>query len=92
MHQLFDPSSLQICNDPIPAHRSVKEGKYKAIFDKLKVGQAIKVPSANAQTVATALRKEVNGKYAVKSMHNYGDGMGRVWLLEWPKKQLKAVG
>ena len=86
----FDPSTLSICDDPIPTHRLIVDGKYKAIFQKLKVGQALKVNSKHTQTVAGSLRTFVAGKHAVKSVKDYGDGMGRVWLIDLPKKTKKV--
>lgn len=87
-----DLGGLSICDDPIPEHRALPEGKYDALLSKLKPGQAIKCPSADVNRLANAIKKHVEKRYPdcmVRTMRNYGDGMGRVWMLPKPGK-LKA--
>ena len=92
--QIIDPSALDICNDQLPLARSAPEGKYTAVFSKLKYGQSLKCPPGAAPKIATALKKwmEVHKKPGtVRSALRYAeDGTGRVWLLE-PEKKLKVA-
>lgn len=79
-----DLSQITVCDDPLPNHRALPCGKYDAILAKLKVGQGIKCPPADVGKVSSAMRKwiatnKINA--TVRSMSNYGDGMGRVWML-----------
>lgn len=80
-----DPATLQICNDPLPAGRASPEPKYDAVFSKLAVGQSIKCQPEEIGRIAGALKKWVAtqpGGGMVRSVKNYGDGLGRVWWLE----------
>lgn len=79
-----DPATIEICNDPIPSHRASCGNKYEAILSALKVGQCIKCQPAEVGRMSGALRKWVQDKKikgAVRSMKDYGDGKGRVWLV-----------
>ena len=84
---MVDPAALQICNDPLPDdHWSVATpGKYDAKFALLKPGQALRCASGETQAVARALRKYLAVRklkhLAVRTMRDYGDGYGRVWLM-----------
>jgi len=90
-----DPEQLSICNDPLPNHRAKPGGKYDEILKNLKVGQCIKCPPADVGKITGALRKFIGEggdvKGAIRSMSNYGDGMGRVWLVALPAKTPKAA-
>ena len=84
-----DLAVLSICDDPIPEHRKLPEGKYGALLFKLKPGQCIKCPSSDVNRLANAIKKHVERKHPtcmVRSMQDYGDGMGRVWMLPRPEK------
>ena len=86
--------SLEICDDPLPTHRTLPTGKYDTLLLTLKPGKAIKCKTDDVGKVAAALRKLIdNGKVkgAVRTMANYGDGMGRVWLVALPAKALKVA-
>ena len=88
-----DPATIEICDDPIPSHRASCGNKYEAILSNLKVGQAIKCQPSEVGRMSGALRKwvaEKNIKGAVRSMKDYGDGKGRVWLIALPKKVVKV--
>ena len=89
-----DPSKLEIASDPLPAHRA-RTNKYADILAKLKPGQCIKCPSSQVGQVANAVRKHIIDKQlpcTLRSTKNYGDGMGRVWLLSNAKvRGLKAA-
>ena len=91
-----DPATLEICDDPIPNHRASCGNKYESVFSKLKVGQAIKCQPLEVARMSNSLRKWASDnkiKGNVRSMKDYGDGRGRVWLVEKPEKAktLKAV-
>lgn len=80
-----DPATLTICNDPLPAGRASPEPKYAAKFRELKIGQALKCKPEEVGRIAGALKKWVSeqpGGGMVRSIKNYGDGMGRVWWLK----------
>ena len=79
-----DPDTLEICNDPLPAHRASPGNKYAAILLVLKIGQAIKCKPEEVGRVSGAMRKHIDAhkiKATVRSSKNYGDGKGRVWML-----------
>lgn len=87
-----DLGGLSICDDPIPEHRASPEGKYDALLSKLKPGQCIKCPSSDVNRLANAIKKHVERKHPtcmVRSMQDYGDGLGRVWML--PRPEPKAA-
>lgn len=82
--QSIDPSTLVICNDPIPGHRASSGNKYEAVLLSLKHGQCVKCAPGEVGGVAGALRKLIEHKKltgTVRTMKNYGDGRGRVWLV-----------
>jgi hypothetical protein len=83
---MIDPGALQICADPLPGgHWSSANGKYWEKFDQLKPGEALRCNPADVPAVSHALRKYLGAKQlkgmAVRTMRNYGDGFGRVWLM-----------
>lgn len=91
-----DPSTIEICDDPIPGSRASCGNKYEAIFSNLKIGQALKCQPIEVNRMSNGLRKWIQDKGiqgAVRSMKDYGDGKGRVWLLAVaePKAALKSV-
>lgn len=87
-------AELEICNDPLPTRRINPDGKYSAVFDKMKLGQCIKCPTGNAGRRGQALRKWIEQKklpYRVSTAERYElDGLGRVWLL--PKLDCAGMG
>ena len=90
-----DPATLQICNDPLPDGRASPEPKYDAVFSKLAVGQAIKCQPEEIGRIAGALKKWIKtqpGGGMVRSVKNYGDGMGRVWWLDGEVKKREKKG
>jgi hypothetical protein len=76
---------LEICNDPLPAHKGTTRNKYEGIFKKLAPGKCIKCSPHEVARVGNALRKycKTTGKAGVmvKTVTNYGDGMGRIWVV-----------
>lgn len=91
-----DPATIEICDDPIPNHRASCGNKYANILSNMKLGQAIKCAPSEVGRMSGALRKWVIDKKikgTVRSMKDYGDGKGRVWLMPLPEKAktLKAV-
>lgn len=84
---LISIEGLSFSDDPIPAHRKIVGSKYDEFFSGVKVGgPAIKCPGGTAAAkLATSLRKYVERRGMqcdIKTMSDYGDGFGRVWLLE----------
>lgn len=86
----IDTAEFVICNDPLPASRSIGPGKYDALFQQLGRGQAIKCPPDAVASTQHALRKWVKEQRVtgvlIKTCKDYGDGFGRVWLLAEPGK------
>ena len=84
----IDTAEFVICNDPLPASRSIGPGKYDVLFVKLGRGQAIKCPPDAVASTQHALRKWVKEQRVtgvlIKTCKDYGDGFGRVWLLAEP--------
>ena len=81
------PDELSICNDKPPVTRLPYRSKYATMFEQLKPGQALRCQAGHAQAIATSLRKWLDDKgmrdkYRVQTVKDFGDGMGRVWLLE----------
>lgn len=92
--QPLDIDKLTICNDPLPVHRARPGGKYDELLKNIKVGQCIKCAPDDIGTISSALRKWIdqhNIKATTRSMKNYGDGMGRVWMVALPAKALKVA-
>lgn len=96
---------LSITSDPLPASRAAPPYKYHPIFERMALGQALRVPTANVGKVSGAMRKWIGmeGVQAhTKSTRHYVNpvskatdtGYGRVWLLarvsQVPKRK-KAV-
>ena len=84
-----DPSTLTICNDPIPSHRASPGNKYEAVLKTMKIGQCIKCLPEEVGRIQGAMRKyielhKINA--TVRTIKNYGDGFGRVWMLAVEKK------
>lgn len=81
----IDHTGFVICDDPLPASRSIGPGKYDALFQQLGRGQAIKCPPDAVASTQHALRKWVKEQRVtgvlIKTCKDYGDGFGRVWLL-----------
>jgi hypothetical protein len=80
-------ASVSICNDALPPARYKPDGKYTAVFRKLKPGEALKCKPADVHRISNALRAHIKvmgitGR--VRSIADYGDGKGRVWLLVNP--------
>lgn len=83
--QYTDPAALEICDDPLPTGRASSGHKYGTVFATLKLGQAIKCAPADVGRIAGALRKFVDLKgmrASIRTIKDYGDGKGRVWLLK----------
>lgn len=78
-----DPSTLQICDDPLPAHRYSSK-KYDDVLSQMKIGQCLKCKLDEVERISGAVRnfiKEKKLKAKVCSVKDYGDGFGRVWML-----------
>lgn len=88
----IDPSTLVVCDDPLPGHRASCGNKYEEVLMSLKHGQCVKCAPSAVGGVAGALRKLIEHKKVtgtVRTMKNYGDGLGRVWLM--PAKATKTA-
>ena len=81
------------------AHHMILQGNTKVVHDHLKktgngltmgeIAQCIKCPSSDVNRLANAIKKHVERKHPtcmVRSMQDYGDGLGRVWMLPRPEK------
>lgn len=82
--KLIDPDTLQICDDPLPGCRAKKGRKYADLFKGLQHGKAVKCKPQQVGQISGALRKWIEDGHTtglVRSMRDYGDGMGRVWLI-----------
>ncbi len=96
MHKPFDPSNMEITDDPIPEGRQLPPNKYVPIFEKMKMGQALKVPGRSVGSVCTAMRKWIEEKKLdahIKATERYKDcpdGLGRVWLQAGPQPMKPA--
>lgn len=92
-----DPDTLEICDDPLPSHRASVGNKYEATIKAMKIGQAIKCLPSEIGRVSGAVRKFITVnkvKAKVKTIKDYGDGKGRVWMLaaeDEPKSGLKLA-
>lgn len=92
--KLTNPRTLEICDDPLPAARASCGNKYEPIFKAMKLGQAIKCQPTEIGRLGGALRKYVEVhkiKANVKTIKDYGDGRGRVWLLALPEAKAKLA-
>lgn len=91
----YPPPALSICSDPIVPRRARVEGKYDHMFKAMKPGQAIKCDTADVDKIQQAMRTYIVALnvpgVVVKGMRDYGDGMGRVWMLAKPEKKLKVA-
>lgn len=87
VYQPIDPATLTICNDPVLSTKPVVGTKYGDILAALKVGQAIKCPPNAVGHLCGAMRKHIKTMgltHIVRSTKDYGDGLGRVWMLAAP--------
>lgn len=88
---------LSLCDDPLPSARINLGNKYGTLLSEaLHTGRAIKTPAGGAQRIASAARKwlPANGHkgYAIRTVSDYGDGFGRVWLIKTEVAAGKARG
>ena len=84
-----DPSKLVICNDTIPSHRASPGKKYDLKFKEMKLGQCIKCSPKEVGRVQGAMRKYVAVNKipaTVRTMKDFGDRFGRVWMMGVEKK------
>lgn len=83
--QYADVDTMVITDDPITKQANTGGDKYSPLFDKMKVGQAVKCHPKDAPKVAGAMRKWVKDHRPgamVRAVRRYPkDNMGRVWLL-----------
>jgi len=74
---------IRIANDEPPKRKR----RYQGYFDKLEVGQCLVVEKSHYKLVDAALRKYLAAvrpglKAHTRTTSDYGDGYGRVWLLD----------
>ena len=83
--QYADIDTMVITDDPVTSRTATGGDKYSTLFDKMKVGQAVKCHPKDAPKVAGAMRKWVKDHRPgamVRAVRRYPkDNMGRVWLL-----------
>jgi hypothetical protein len=91
----IDLKLLSICDDEMPTERAKPVSKYEPLFSKMKIGQAIKCPAGStAAKLANSLRTHADRhgiECVIKTMSDYGDGFGRVWLLAKDAPKLKRA-
>lgn len=86
-----DFSQLSMSNDPLPAHKqsAKRMSKYAPLLEKMQAGECVKCPRENVVFLVKSMSRLV-GKhypdYVLRSVMDYGDGMGRVWMLPKPEK------
>ncbi len=83
-HVEVNIDNLKIVDDKYQG-RKVHKGKYDDLFGKMKYGQAVSCPSADAQKIANAMRDwlvRVGKKGSVKAVTYHTKTTGRVWLME----------
>lgn len=72
--------TFEICKDPII------RGWYAKIFTGLKPGDCIKCSTEDVKSISEALRTFLQTRkisdLCARSTRDYGDGMGRVWLVK----------
>lgn len=84
----LDSLGLSITNDPFLAS-AVGGNKYSTVFERMQLGQCVRVRTDSVDKVSNALRKWVGYKGLsahVKARPSYctDTGFGRVWLLAGP--------
>lgn len=80
----INPDTLEVCSDPLPAGRASPGFKYEKVFAGMTMGQCVKCKPDEVGRVSGSLKKwiSMNSRVGmVRSMKNYGDGMGRVWWI-----------
>lgn len=92
----IDVSALEFCDDPLPDSRKTVESKYAATFKfAFENGKAVKCASESASALRNAATKwcEVNRikDVVIRSTSDYGDGFGRVWIVNAKQGLKKAA-
>lgn len=90
--QIDSGEELSVSNEPAPSSPTKRGSKYTKRFEALPVGKCLKCSTDKASVVANAmrdwLRRTGQDGLAVTYVADYGDGMGRVWLV---KKEVKSA-
>lgn len=79
---------IELCDDPMPVElrRAPTESKYESLFRQaIKDGKTIKSLNKNTNKVSAAARtwvKKKGIKAQVRSTSDFGDGYGRVWIVQ----------
>ena len=81
--------NFEICSDPI-IQRRAPSGMYAKVLASLKPGDCIKCSTEDVGKISNAMRDLVaNNKtmtgLCIRETRDYGDGMGRVWLIKREK-------
>lgn len=87
-----DFSQLSMSNDPLPAHKqsAKRMSKYAPMLERMKAGECVKCPCENVVHLVKSMSRLINKHYPgymLRSVMDYGDGMGRVWLLPRSEKK-----
>ncbi len=87
--QRRSPPTFEICSDPIMQKRA-PSGVYAKALASMKPGDCIKCSTEDVGKISNAMRDLVAGNKAmaglcIRETKDYGDGMGRVWLIKKPQ-------
>lgn len=87
VYETIKLESLSLTDDKMTAKRAKAGSKYDALFRAaLDTGKAIKTPGGAAASVGniarTWLARQGITGYVPRTVGNYGDGAGRVWLMK----------
>jgi hypothetical protein len=87
----IDPAGLEICDDPPPAQTRVTGSKYGPIFERIKLGQAVRCAGNQAARICAQFAKwlkvhKPNSGLIARAVSSYpgdlSDKRGRVFLIQ----------
>jgi len=78
---------LKLTDDPLPTTRVSTGSKYENLFAQaMRSGKAIKTPAGRAAGISNVARawlgRHGHTNYTTRSVSDYGDGHGRVWIID----------
>lgn len=87
-----DFARLSMCDDPMPEHKKPdkRTSKYAPMLERMQAGKCVKCPRENVSFLVKNMSRLVNKHYpgyVLRSVMDYGDGMGRVWLMPSSEKK-----
>jgi hypothetical protein len=90
VYEAISVTDLSLVNDKIPQSKRQPGSKYHALFnDCIKTGKAIKTPAGAASTISNIARtwlRRQGLEATIRSVGNFGDGSGRVWITATEKR------